>query len=408
MRALGARLRYRGVAAIIHQPDLLRLLAWVARKQPWFGRLIQAAATRADVVSTFERSLAFSSVSHRPNLIAGDFVIGMETGVRHAAERALLQAQFPPAQDFGAHAAAEARRRSDALLAGPARVFDLIDDYMVPLAWQGISGAFGARLPHLEPGDPMLMNLRYLGAHLIVGPVATEAVQKRARESAAEVNAWVRWHIEPLREAWTHDGFAPDREAVARNVVGMLWVGHPATTQSGALVMQELLPRWRHPEVAEFVERVRRHDDPWSDPSLRQQARDQVLEALRMRPPFPILTRAVKRDTLTGAHGEGSAKGGGRYTVMGIGAMSDPAAMQDPEAFRPGRQFKDPRDRFLMFGWGARQCPGRDPVVEILASALLGIVRLPGLDWADPPWRRVQFDGPIISGLRLRLRPGKG
>jgi len=215
----------------------------------------------------------------------------------------------------------------------------------------------------------------------------------------------VRAHIEPLQKAWTHDGLTPDREEVARNVVGMLWVGHPATAQSGALIMQELLPRWRDPVVAEFVARVRRHDDPWSEPELREEARAHVLEALRLRPPFPILTRDVRRDTRTGAHGEGSVAGGTRYTVMGIGAMSDPAAMRDPEAYRPGRRFEDERDRFLMFGWGARQCPGRDPVVEILASALLGIVRLPHLDWASPAWRRVQFDGPIISGMRLRFRP---
>lgn len=398
-------LSYQGVSAMIHQPAMLRLLAWVARRQPWFGRMIKAAATRADVVSTFERQLAFSSTSHRPNLIAGDFVIGMETGERHDAERRLIDAQFPPAQDFGACAAVEARRRSDELLGGLAREFDLVDDYMVPLAWQAISGAFGARLPDLPPDDPMLMNLRYLGAHLIVGPVATEAVQKRARDSAAAVNAWVRSNIEPLHKAWTHGGLAPDREDVARNVVGMLWVGHPATAQSGALIMQELLARWRDPKVSAFVDRARGHADPWADTELRNEAKGHVLEALRLRPPFPILTREVRRDTLTGADGEGSVQGGTRYTVMGIGAMSDPAAMRDPHAYRPGREFRNEHDRYLMFGWANRQCPGRDPVVEILASALLGIVRLPRLQWASPWWRRVQFDGPIISGMRLRFAP---
>lgn len=409
MRALS----YRGVSAIIHQPSLLRLLAWVAREQPWFGRMIKAAATRTDVVGTFERPLAFSSTSHRPNLIAGDFIMGMESGPRHSAERALLMAQFPPATDFGAHATAAARQLSDALLSGTRREFDLIDHYMVPLAWQGIAGAFGAKLPPLADNDPMLMNLRYLGAHLIVGPVATEAVQARARESAAQVNAWVREHIEPLQQAWTHSGFAPSREEVARNVVGMLWVGHPATAQSGALIMQELLARRRHPQVAGFFERVRGHADPWADTALREQAKAHVLESLRLRPPFPILTRDVRRDTLAGAHGEARVEGGTRYTIMGIGAMSDPAAMSEPRAYRPGREFsnkcpsKDKDDRYLMFGWGARQCPGRDPVVEILASALLGLVRLPGLHWGSPWWRRLQFDGPIISGMRMRFVPGK-
>ncbi|MGR4868731.1 cytochrome P450 [Variovorax sp. LARHSF232] len=400
LRSLG----YRGVSAAIHQPRLLRFIAWIAQKQPWFGHLLKAAASRADVVNAFERPLAFSSTSHRPNLVAGDFIMGMESGARHTAERRLLEAQFPQPEAFGQFATEAARTRIDALREGPVRVFDLIDDYMVPLAWHAISGAFGAKLPPLPPGDSMLMNLRYLGAHLIVGPVATEAVQQRARDSAAEVNAWVRSHIEPLREAWSVDGMTPSREEVARNVVGMLWVGHPATAQSGALIMQELLARRGEPRVKDFMARVLAHDDPWSDAQLHGEAKGHVLEALRLRPPFPILTRDVRRDTLVGVDGSGSIDGGTRLTVMGIGAMSDPAAMRDPQVYRPGRKFVDERDRYLMFGWGARQCPGRDPVVEILASALLGLLRLPDVAWADPWWRRMQFDGPIIRSMRLRFR----
>jgi cytochrome P450 len=397
-------LAYRGVSAAIHQPRLLRFIAWIAQKQPWFGHMLKAAASRADVVNAFERPLAFSSTSHRPNLIAGDFIMGMESGARHTAERRLLEAQFPAPEAFGQCATEAARTRIEALRDGPVRVFDLIDDYMVPLAWQAISGAFGAKLPALPSGDALLMNLRYLGAHLIVGPVATEAVQQRARDSAAEVNAWVRAHIEPLRENWSVDGMAPSREEVARNVVGMLWVGHPATAQSGALIMQELLARRREPKVKAFMARVLAHDDPWGDAQLRDEAKGHVLEALRLRPPFPILTRDVRRDTLMGTDGQGSIDGGTRLTVMAIGAMSDPAAMRDPEVYRPGRKFVDERDRYLMFGWGARQCPGRDPVVEILASALVGLMRLPQLGWADPWWRRLQFDGPIIRSMRLRFR----
>ncbi|HSV57978.1 MAG TPA: cytochrome P450 [Variovorax sp.] len=397
--------RYHAVSAVVHQPRLLRFIARTAQQQPWFARIGKMVASRADVVGTFDRPLAFSSTAHRPQLVAGDFMMGMESGPQHSAERALLVSHLPKPGEFERCAVQESRKRIDALLAGPVRAFDLIDDYMVPVAWQAIGGAFGAALPTLAPGDPMLLNLRYVGAHLIAGNVATEAVQARARRSAAELNAWARQHMDQLYPLWS-DGGKFSRDVVARNVVGMLWVGHPATAQSGALIMQELLARRAEPAIKALIERVRTHADPWNDPSLRNALKLHVLELLRFRPPFPILTRDVRRDTLYGADGKSRAQGGTTLTLMAIGAMFDPAATgEPPDDYVPERSsFHSEDDRFLLFGWGKRQCPGRDPVVEILAAALLGLLQLPKLDWADPWWRRLRYDGPIISSMRLKFR----
>ena len=177
------------MSALVHQPRLLRLIARTVRDLPWLGRSQRIVASRADVVASFERPLAFSSIAHQPNLVAGEFVIGMESGERHTAERLLLARQFPRSEAFERSATQEARARVESLLAGSERTFDLIDDYMVPVAWQAISGAFAGALPTLPPGDPMFLKLRYLGAHLIVGPVATEAVPARAWESACCTSA---------------------------------------------------------------------------------------------------------------------------------------------------------------------------------------------------------------------------
>jgi cytochrome P450 len=396
--------RYHAVSAVVHQPRLLRFIARTAQQQPWFARLGKMVASRDDVVGAFDRPLAFSSTAHRPQLVAGDFMMGMESGPRHSAERSLLVSHLPKPGEFERCAVQESRKRIDALRAGPVRAFDLIDDYMVPVAWQAIGGAFGAALPTLAPGDPMLLNLRYVGAHLIAGGVATEAVQERARRSAAELNAWARQYMDQLYPLWSDGGkFSPD--VVARNVVGMLWVGHPATAQSGALIMQELLARRSDPALKALAGQVRTHADPWSDQDLRAKVKLHVLELLRFRPPFPILTRDVRRDTLYGADGKSRAKGGSTLTLMAIGAMFDPAATREPpDDYVPERSFFHSKDdRHLLFGWGARQCPGRDPVVEILAAALLGLLQLPRLDWADPWWRRMRYDGPIVSSMRLKF-----
>ncbi|MFT3780162.1 MAG: hypothetical protein QM772_18190 [Ottowia sp.] len=396
---------YHGISALIHQPRLLRLIARTIQRQPWVGYAAGTVASRADVAAAFDRPLAFSSTAHRPNLVAGEFLIGLESGPRHTAERARLEARMPPPEDFGRCAADESRARSNTLLAGGGHAFDLIEDYMVPVAWQAMSGAFGAGLPRLEPGDPMFAHLRAIGAHLIIGRVATKAVQARARESAAALNGWVRANIAPLHAAWNAKG-ALSEEEVARNVVGVLWVGHPATVQSGALLVQEMLSRRADLWLRDLASDVRRHADPWSDADLRERVRLHVLELLRLRPPFPLLMRDVRRDTLYGTDGKGRAGGGSALTLLGVGAMSDPAAVPatPPCAFAPGRPLAFPEDRTLMFGRGGRQCVARDHVTETLVSAFIGLLRLPRLAWADPWWRRLRYDGPAIARLRLRFR----
>ncbi|CAN7773352.1 cytochrome P450 [Variovorax sp. LjRoot175] len=398
-------LKYRGVSTMIHQPRLLRLISRTVQRQPWIGRLIKVVASRSDVVKVFERPLTFSSTAHRPNLVAGEFVIGMESGPRHAAERGLLHSRLPPGPTFEKFATSESRRRIDALRAGPASQFDLIEDFMVPVAWQAIGGSFGARLPSLTPGDPMFMHLRHIGAHLVVGSVTTEAAQRRARESAAALNAWVRSNIGQLHQAWGGTG-APSREDIARNVVGLLWVGHPATVQSGALIMQEFLSRRSEPKLRDLVNQVQAHPDPWQDLSLRLVLKDHVLELLRFRPPFPTPHRDVRRNAIYGEGGKGCIAAGSVLTMLSIGAMFDPAAMPDapPADYEPGRLFVDQEDRSLIFGYGARRCIARDQVVEILTSAFLGLLRLPGLAWADPWWRRIGYDGPSICSMRLKFR----
>ena len=396
---------YHAISALVHQPRLLRLVARAMQRQPWVGYAAKAVATRADIAAVFDRPLAFSSTSNQPNLVAGEFLIGLESGPRHTAERALLQSHMPSAAAFGQFAAEESRLRCAALRAEPGKSFDLIADYLVPVVWRAMSGSFGAKLPALEPGDPMFLHLRHIGAHLIVGKVAPQAVQQRARESAAALNGWVRAQIAPLHEVWSRAS-PLSAEDVARAVVGLLWVGHPATVQSGALLVQEFLARRREARLRELSADIRAHADPWQDEALRERLRHHVLELLRLRPTFPILQREVRRDTLYGTDGKGRARGGSTLSLLVLGAMRDAQALPgaSPDRYDPGRQFLHPEDRQLVFGRGGRQCVARDHATEALTSALIGLLRLPDLGWADPWWRRMRYDGPAIASMRLRIR----
>jgi hypothetical protein len=59
--------------------------------------------------------------------------------------------------------------------------------------------------------------------------------------------------------------------------------------------------------------------------------------------------------------------------------------------------------RYLMFGHGPRQCPAKAHALDILESALLGLLMLPKLRWADDGGERMRYDGPMVSRMRLRL-----
>ena len=71
-------------------------------------------------------------------------------------------------------------------------------------------------------------------------------------------------------------------------------------------------------------------------------------------------------------------------TVLSIAAMFDPDAVPDSKRFCPSRKWGNQDDlRWLMFGYGTRQCPARTYAVEILTSALIGLLILPELQLAD-------------------------
>lgn len=401
-------LSYRGVCAAIHQPLLLRALSRLLREMPGLAGAAGTVATRDDVAAVFDRQALFSSAAHRPNLVVGDFLIGMESGPAHALQRRTLAARLPKAEVFGVLAAQESQVRVQALLNGPVRRIDVVTDYMVPIAWRCLRSCFGDSLPALTSNDPLFAHLQHIGAHLIVGSVATARVQSRASKAAMALDAWIRARLPQIRAAWAAPGSALiDDEELVRDATGLLWVGHPASVQALALVVIDLLGR---PEWELLAARARAlyaaGQDPWVDPALCVDAQAHVVESLRFRPPFPVLRREVLRDGHMGSRPPRRVTGGKTVTLLGIGAMFDPAAHADPasaDRYCPARRWVAPDDGLFMFGHGPRPCIARDHVVQMLASSLIGLLLLPGLKFGDPWYARFRLDGPAITRLRLRF-----
>jgi len=219
-----------------------------------------------------------------------------------------------------------------------------------------------------------------------------------ARGSAGGIGLDARWQQ------------VPQTTQRRRDALGLMWVGHPATVQAGVLIMQELLARpAEYARLrAEMAAAVQRGDDGRAH--VRERLRDHVLELLRFRPPFPILGRLVpteaafKVGTAAGADGAAATAKArpGSVAVLTIGALFDPAAQrEDPRQYLPGRHFHEPEDRLLVFGAGPRNCIAREQVIQILVTALAGLLQIGSVERGLRAHRKPVYDGPVIVEMTL-------
>lgn len=409
------RLGYRLQGHLFNRPALLvRLAAWGQRQ----GGAIACSLREVDEV--FRREGDFSSAAHAGNLVAGDFVIGMESGPAHARERATVT--FPVSlANFVLLPAREARQRIAQLRGRADRGFDLVNDYLVFVAWAGLRSVFdGASLGEIEGDKPgldrdaalqaLFFELRYVGGHLVVGGAAPRWVQLRAEACAAALNERVNRALPAIRRFW-RPGCPHAGATAARQATGLMWVGHPAMVQAGAFVVQELLSR--KPVYSELRRLVQAMGDAaYDDPVLRNAIRGHVLECLRHRPPFPLLTRLVPLDAelQLGQQGPPRRIAAGKSIYLVLAAALRNAGDAGQAGYRPeealntwtsGARGQGP-DALPIFGVGERSCIASTQVLDTLVSALIGLLQLPPLDYADGAWRRILHDGPIVTRMRLK------
>jgi len=393
---------------------VLRGVGALVRLWPFVGRWLGVAARASAVKKVLTRPRSFSNTSHQPNLVSGDYLIGMDPGPTYDADRALVDARLA-CLDVEVDANCEARSRLAKLRqTGGKAPFDLIDDYLMWIVFRAIQRVFGDAAEKVAVGAEgdlhdqslqrqYLLEIRYVAGQLIAGSSSTLGIQRRAEVCAASLRARMEGVSHDIRKAW--DVSAPSA-VIERNAVGLAWISHPVTVQSGALVVQELLSR---PKVYRVLRsKAAKLGEPgvWEDDGFRKCVRDHVLELMRFRPIFPLLARDVPRDTEfeTGGRSNAQCRAGGKVTILSIAALFDPRAVPDSSRFCPQRNWGDEeRLRYLMFGYGDRQCPAMNHAVEIMTSALIGLLILPELRLARDDGKPIMYDGPLMSRMRLRF-----
>jgi Cytochrome P450 len=390
---------------------VLRGIGALLRLWPFVGGWLGVAARASAVKNVMTRPRSFSNTAHEPNLVAGDYLIGMDPGPVYNADRALLHTRLA-CLNVQVDADQEARQRV-AQLKQEQTPFNLIDDYLLWIVFRAIEPVFGAAASSVAAGAggnvhdrglqrQYLLEVRYVAGQLLAGSSSTLDIQRRAELCAASLRARIAGVSQDIQNSW---GVSSSSEVIERNAVGLAWISHPVTVQSGALAVQELLSRPKvYRTLLSMAEKLGPH--VWDDHGFRKSVRDHVLELMRFRPIFPLLARNVPRDTEfeTGGRNNAQCPGGGKVTVLSVAALFDPRAVPDSGQFCPQRNWRHEKDlRYLMFGYGSRQCPAKDYAVDILTSALIGLLTLPELRLERDDSKAIIYDGALMTRMRLRF-----
>jgi hypothetical protein len=130
---------------------VLRGIGAVLRLWPSFGGRFGLAARASAVKSVLTRPRSFSNRAHAPNLVAGDYLIAMDPGPTYDADRDLLERRLA-VLNARAGADREARSRVAELGKLGEKSFDLIDDYLMWIAFRAIQPVFGTAASEVAAG----------------------------------------------------------------------------------------------------------------------------------------------------------------------------------------------------------------------------------------------------------------
>jgi cytochrome P450 len=146
-----------------------------------------------------------------------------------------------------------------------------------------------------------------------------------------------------------------------------------------ASVLHELLERPDH--MRAFAAAVLAQDKP--------RALGYVREALRQRPPFPVLVRSCPNATQLG---DASFASGSVLPFFPLAAMFDASLEPAPEVFDPQR----PESHYFLFGGAPRECIGKALMLELFLPMFEALFRhVPGVLDAAPG--RFTYDGPVLD-----------
>jgi cytochrome P450 len=244
----------------------------------------------------------------------------------------------------------------------------------------------------------------------------------RAKRSRRALEAFFRQRLDERRrqpvgdllgylaEATTEDGERFDDQAIIDQMIFLMMAAHDTSTSTLTTVVACLA---EHPEWQERLRSISLELPEALDADVLQRLdlhSAVIREALRLRPPLPVMARGVRTDTTIGG---APVPAGSLISLATLWVHHDPALWTDPERFDPER-FLAPREEhrrhrssWMPFGGGAHQCIGqRFGTLEITLALhlLLRAVRWRPLPGLRHPWVQAPIVKPI-GGLPVWIEP---
>jgi len=380
----------------------------------------QLITSHAAVTETFARAdeLRMGQLN-APKLKLGPFVLGMDPpDERYAFEKQALSAALVAAPVLAARfARADAEHVAQLLAArGRAGALELGATYAQSIYARALGHAFGVPArgepcPAFGPqqdDEPLSQYIKVLGGTigsdhpapfglegraLAVAPYFREhLIAALAAHRTGRIQALLPRHeLAPAPSAGetvlgqllaTHP-FRDGDEGIVRNVAGLLCASasFPYVWSS---VLHELLQRPAHMRC--FLQAVRDEDEP--------RVLAHVREALRFRPPFPMLVRFCPHHARLASSGA-ELRSGERLALFPASAMFD---IEDAAAFDATRA----ESSYFVFGGAPRECLGKDLISSLFLPLFRGLaLHLPEVFEARPG--RFRFDGPTLGRYTLEL-----
>ncbi|WP_235911945.1 cytochrome P450 [Mesorhizobium xinjiangense] len=326
-----------------------------------------------------------------------NFILGMQDGPGYRAMKSAVLTAFPPAEVVARVrpiAARQSREIMRGAMPGANAVEQLLkivpvqicrDYYGLTIDDENEFADWAIALSALFFGDPFgsrtKRELALVAAHRM-----REAIDRSIETVAAEAKP----ADTPLARLVAMHKSDPDRVTTAhvRSIMmGMVTGFIPTNLLAAGKALDAALSI---PEAKAAVEEaLAAGDDEALDAA--------ILESMRFNPALPAQFRYVPRDTViaAGTRRERRLPAGSTVACLMQSAMFDPDAVDEPDAFRPGRPAKD----YLVFGHGIHWCIGSAIAKVQIGECFRALFAKPGLRRTAGRAGRLRFLGPFPESL---------
>ena len=357
---------------------------------------------RSEVVEVLDREADFAVV-YEPKMRAitdgENFFLGMQDGEAYQRDTSLMRLAARR-DDVARIVLPFAAAESAAIVAAAPGRLDVPEALTRRVPARLVGRYFG--LP-CDSEEKLIEWATLMFWYLFVDLKGEEGVTGPALQAAAEARGWIDGCIAARKAnpSAQEDVLARclalqasgtpgmDDLAIRNNLIGLVIGLVPTLSKAAIHALSQLLDR---PEALAEAQAAARADD---DARLAQI----VFEALRFDPVNPVIYRRALRDTeiARGTRRALRIPAGTMVLAANLSAMFDPMAMEDPEAFRPGRPWGDT----MLWGYGMHACFGGWINRAVVPAMLKPLLAKPGLRRAAGPEGRIDGRTPFPAHLTV-------